>query len=170
MNVGSMDLCDLIRQLRAEFFAKDGDVTLQAGKTVYVSGGGEISVPVGGIILWSGSVASIPTGWALCDGNNGTPDLTDRFVVGAGDTYDPGDTGGATTDTSSSDSHSHSDGSLATSASSSTWEIGTFVSGTYASRSSHTHTISGTTGSDSHSHSVDILPPYYALAYIMRTS
>lgn len=40
-------------------------------------------VPIGGIILWSGTVASIPATWALCDGNNGTPDLRDKFVVGA---------------------------------------------------------------------------------------
>lgn len=39
--------------------------------------------PVGGIVMWSGSVASIPAGWALCDGLNGTPDLRDRFIIGA---------------------------------------------------------------------------------------
>lgn len=41
------------------------------------------TVPIGGIILWSSSVETIPTGYALCDGGNGTPDLRDRFVVGA---------------------------------------------------------------------------------------
>ena len=41
-------------------------------------------VPSGGIIMWSGSIASIPTGWALCNGLNGTPDLRERFIVGAG--------------------------------------------------------------------------------------
>ena len=40
--------------------------------------------PSGGIIMWSGSIDSIPSGWALCDGDNGTPDLRDRFVIGAG--------------------------------------------------------------------------------------
>ena len=40
-------------------------------------------IPVGGIIMWSGTIASIPSGWSLCDGSNGTPDLRDRFVVGA---------------------------------------------------------------------------------------
>ena len=39
------------------------------------------------IILWSGSADNIPDGWALCDGNNGTPDLTDKFVIGAGCEY-----------------------------------------------------------------------------------
>lgn len=41
------------------------------------------SLPIGSIVIWSGTVASIPTGWQLCDGTNGTPDLRDRFVVGA---------------------------------------------------------------------------------------
>jgi len=40
-------------------------------------------VPVGGIILWSGTIANIPTNWALCNGAGGTPDLRDKFVVGA---------------------------------------------------------------------------------------
>ena len=40
-------------------------------------------VPVGGIIMWSGTIAAIPSGWALCNGSNGTPDLRGRFIVGA---------------------------------------------------------------------------------------
>jgi hypothetical protein len=52
-------------------------------------------VPCGVIVMWSGSSSSIPSGWYLCDGNNGTPDLTDRFIVGAGGDYSPGDTGGS---------------------------------------------------------------------------
>ena len=39
--------------------------------------------PVGGIILWSGLISAIPTGWALCDGTNGTPDLRNKFIIGA---------------------------------------------------------------------------------------
>jgi microcystin-dependent protein len=54
-------------------------------------------VPSGGIIIWSGSAAAIPTGWFLCDGTNSTPNLRDRFVVGAGTTYAVGATGGAAT-------------------------------------------------------------------------
>jgi len=57
---------------------------------------GESNVmPSGGIIMWSGSTDDIPTTWALCDGLNGTPDLRDRFVVGAGSSYSVGATGGA---------------------------------------------------------------------------
>jgi hypothetical protein len=41
-------------------------------------------LPRGLVVLWSGRVADVPDGWALCGGRNGTPDLRDRFVVGAG--------------------------------------------------------------------------------------
>ena len=50
-------------------------------------------IPTGGIIMWSGTIANIPTGWALCNGTNGTPNLQDRFIVGAtsgGDGVYPG--------------------------------------------------------------------------------
>ena len=49
--------------------------------------------PPGGIILWSGTIASIPSGWVLCNGSNGTPDLTDRFVIGAGGSFNPNTSG-----------------------------------------------------------------------------
>ena len=52
-------------------------------------------IPSGGIILWSGLLTSIPAGWSLCDGSNNTPDLRDRFVVGAGSTYGRNEKGGA---------------------------------------------------------------------------
>jgi microcystin-dependent protein len=55
------------------------------------------TIPAGVILMWSGSVASIPAGWKLCDGTLGTPDLRSRFVVGAGSSYAPGATGGADT-------------------------------------------------------------------------
>ena len=51
------------------------------------------------ILMWSGSTDTIPAGWALCNGQDGTPDLTDRFILGAGKTYQPGATGGAATAT-----------------------------------------------------------------------
>ena len=54
-------------------------------------------VPSGGIIIWSGSATAIPTGWLLCNGTSGTPNLMDRFIVGAGSTYAVGAMGGAAT-------------------------------------------------------------------------
>ena len=51
-------------------------------------------VPVGGIIMWSGSPGSVPAGWALCNGSNGTPNLLDRFVIGAGSSYSANTAGG----------------------------------------------------------------------------
>ena len=75
--------------------------------------------PSGGIIMWSGTIANIPTGWNICDGTNGTPNLTDRFIVGSktdsGATHDIGDTGGANSITLSSGqlpSHTHGVGNL----------------------------------------------------------
>lgn len=52
-------------------------------------------VPRGIITMWSGSIATIPQGWVLCDGTNGTPNLKDRFIVGAGNSYGVGATGGS---------------------------------------------------------------------------
>lgn len=52
----------------------------------FATGQGDFVVPVGGIIMWSGSIASIPSGWVLCDGTNGTPDLRGKFVLGAAST------------------------------------------------------------------------------------
>ena len=68
------------------------------------------AVPAGTIALWSGAASAIPTGWALCDGQNGTPDLRGRFVVGAGGDYAVGDTGGAATEELSA--YSHTGGSV----------------------------------------------------------
>ncbi|MEQ8195461.1 MAG: hypothetical protein RIB59_13325, partial [Rhodospirillales bacterium] len=58
----------------------------------------EKSIPVGLIVGYEGMIASIPKGWALCDGTNGTPDLTDHMVIGVdGSTYNLNDTGGSST-------------------------------------------------------------------------
>jgi hypothetical protein len=65
---------------------------LTSNGTTWTSGTAFVT---GMIMLWSGSVASIPSGWALCNGSNGTPDLRNRFVVGAGSTYAVNATGGS---------------------------------------------------------------------------
>lgn len=69
-------------------------------------------LPAGVVIMWYGSVSTIPVGWKLCNGTNGTPDLRDKFVVGAGSSYAPGNTGGtssfsASGTTSSAGAHDH---------------------------------------------------------------
>ena len=73
------------------------------------------SVPVGGIIMFSGTVAGLPSQWKLCDGTDGTPDLRGRFIVGAGGSYAQGATGGveqAALSASDIPSHTHGSGSL----------------------------------------------------------
>jgi microcystin-dependent protein len=141
-------------------------------------------IPSGIISLWSGSVASIPSGWLLCDGSNSTPDLRDRFVVGAGSTYAVAATGGSAnatlvshTHTATSTSsvtdpghlHSAQAGNFGSSGSS-------FLGGGPNQYSYNTNTnTTGISVSTSTSLSTEgssatnaNLPPYYALAYIMK--
>lgn len=99
--------------------------------------------PSGGIVMWNGSAATIPSGWTLCDGTNGTPDLRDRFIVGAGRNYSPNATGGSDTVTlnlSQIPSHSHS---ISGGGSHS-------HSGSTSGDGSHTHT--GTTSNETANH------------------
>lgn len=68
------------------------------------------SLPTGIITMWYGTTTNVPSGWALCNGLNGTPDLRDRFILGAGTTYTAGTTGGSSTATlsvSNMPSHTH---------------------------------------------------------------
>jgi hypothetical protein len=101
--------------------------------------GGVPVVPPGCIMLWSGAVGAIPSGWHLCDGTNGTPDLRNKFVVGAGSTYAVAQTGGAVSQTASTDNqgaHAHSGA---------TGAGGAFTpSGSTDTAGSHSHT--GNTG------------------------
>ena len=94
----------------------------------------------------------------MCDGNNSTPDLRDRFVVGSGSTYNVAATGGATTDSITVSI------SGTTGASSSNSNVRIVSPNSPYAESGHTHSFSG-----SGSATVDTLPPYYALCYIMKT-
>jgi microcystin-dependent protein len=141
-------------------------------------------VPIGGIIMWSGSVATIPSSWALCNGTNGTPNLQDRFLIGAGSGYAVGATGGSANATLVS--HSHTATSTATdSGHTHNWgyedgEIGGGLRGgssaTFYSRSRNVNTgyanvtVATTISPEGASATNANLPPYYALAFIMRVS
>lgn len=107
-------------------------------------------------MLWYGSVESIPSGWTLCDGTMGTPDLRDKFVIGAGSTYNPGDGGGSTghNHTFLGDGHAHDLGPGNDVISDA--PNGNRYHGTSSSPAS------GTTYGSVH------LPPYHALCYIMK--
>lgn len=148
-------------------------------------------IPVGLIAIWKGLLVDIPTGWALCDGSNGTPDFRDKFIVGASAGNNPGGTGGTS-------SHSHAVGTLAMSSDSAGTPVGlvtvfmsstdahtttavqsgsgtTVVTGpashsvaapsanfTGSAMAAHTHTIIGDTDTEDH------LPPFYEVAFIMK--
>lgn len=143
----------------------------------------------GMILMWSGSINTIPTGWALCNGQNGTPNLVDRFIVGAGSNYTIGATGGsdsviltvaempshthvATTAIDSGGAHTHTYTG---------YRYHSNHGGTADTDSPHEITTSKTSSSGSHSHTATTTiesagsdlahenrPPYYALAYIMK--
>ena len=135
---------------------------------------GDGTIPVGGIILWSGTVGNIPSGWALCNGStvNGqlTPDLRSRFVVGAGSTYSPGNTGGndqITLTVAQLPPHSHGfkDGYYAENQG-----LGQKVAGSDEGRDfdNDVYERNSTTSNTGSGAAIDIRPRYYALAYIMR--
>ena len=168
------------------------DSTIQTYDNLYgiigVQATSGATIPAGLISMWSGSIGSIPSGWYLCDGSNGTPNLTDRFVIGAGSTYAVNGTGGASTATlitANLPAHTHtatvtdpghfhnqsttftnsgingspiSTGNASNSTSASNGVVSTATTGISVSNAS---TGSGT--------SFSILPPYYALAFIQKS-
>ena len=148
-NISNHDTDDLSEGSTNQYFttARARASVSATGDLSYNSSNGQFSVSVpsafvsGMIILWSGNTGNIPTGFVLCDGNNGTPNLTDRFVVGAGSAYGVGATGGSssvTLSTANLPSHNHS-----------------FSGSTSHSHTinNHTHSFSGS-GSNTHSHGV----------------
>jgi len=105
------------------------------------------NIEIGGIIGWYRAISAIPTGWNLCDGTNGTPDLRDSFIIGAGSTYAIGDSGGTATKDLS---HTHGPGSLETD----TEAAHTHGPGSLDTDSdTHHHDVTGYTGYESsHTH------------------
>ena len=119
----------------------------------------------GMIMMYNGS--SAPSGWAICNGQNGTPDLRDRFIVGTGSSYNLGNTGGAnsvTLTTAQMPSHKHTTSVDNTNLfpSSGQTSIGFGGAGSYPAT---TFTMNNEGGGQSHENR----PPYYALCYIMKT-
>lgn len=74
-----------------------GDTGPQGPQGIQGVPGSDAAIPAGVIVMWAGTLATIPSGWNLCNGTNGTPDLRDRFIVGAANGANPGTTGGANT-------------------------------------------------------------------------
>jgi hypothetical protein len=158
---------------------------LTSNGTTWASAAPPTSFVTGMILLWSGSIASVPSGWQLCDGTNGTPNLRDRFVVGAGSTYAVNATGG------SADaivvSHTHT-ATIANAGAHVHWNWNGLVrtnTNTIGGNNDNSNTGGGNTGFETlqeagtHSHTATVasagssgtnanLPPYYALAYIMK--
>lgn len=140
-------------------------------------------VPKGAIIMWTGSLANIPQGWALCDGTNGTPDLRDKFVKGIPtSSTNPGVAGGSSSHNhggatathvltiNEMPSHNHVDSFSDVSTFGGTWGGGHSTSNSADGGSWYDYTGS-TGGGAGHDHSISSassLPPYYELAFIMK--
>ena len=158
---------------------------------------GNGTIPIGGIIMWSGTDAGVPANWVLCDNSlaaqsAGAPNLVDRFIVGRGSAYAADATGGQADATLVS--HSHTTNSTSKTLTGAIVKIseGFNVQGTATgvftktndgnnsvTGSSSTSPVSGVTMDATHTHGTDTqgsaatnanLPPYYAIAYIMRVS
>jgi microcystin-dependent protein len=155
-------------------------------------------IEVGTIILWSGNINSPPDKWAVCNGSNGTPDLRNRFVVGAGNSYAVNSTGGSdsvTLSTAELPSHTHGLGTIALGLSGTNhthsqvnnfgnqydYMFGTFgnsVGTNYTYEPSgvvdaggHTHSsLTGNTASAGSGQAHENRPAYRALAYIMKVA
>jgi len=139
------------------------------------------TIPAGMISIWYGSIGSVPTGWYLYDGANGTPDLRDRFIIGAGSTYAVAATGGATTVTLTTSNmpththtvtdptHFHAQGGTALNIASGNSVATATAQVPYAG----TNTAAASTGISINTAgsgtSFSVLNPYYALAYVMKS-
>jgi microcystin-dependent protein len=138
---------------------------------------GSSALPAGAIIMWSGSASQIPTGWAICDGSNGTPDLRDRFIVVAGGNYTAGNTGGTNTNdlnhSHTVNNHTHHIDVTFTNCTGDCKDGADDGSKDVGSDDHGHHLIADTQGSSpgtsaSLSSAVENRPPYYALNFIMK--
>jgi len=145
------------------------------------------TIPIGVIVMWTGSIDSIPADWELCNGSNGTPDLRDNFIRGAPPGEDPGTLGGnvahnhtyteipSHTHTVASGGASHSHGGVQGTAS----YVGALIGSSVVYRSSssytdyasypHIHSVPQVGQVDCTTYNVDNLPSYFKVAFIMNT-
>lgn len=164
-----------------------GTFTTLAANTLAMTGGAGV-IPVGGIIMWSGAISAIPAGWALCNGSNGTPDLRDKFVIGAnaddsgvaktnitgtptlsGGSKDAVNVSHTHTATVTDPGHTHNAGGSQLTNTGATYNARTTATGSTATSSATTGvTVSNSTEGESGTNKN--LPPYYALAFIMKTA
>ena len=142
------------------------------------------SLPSGLIAIWKGSTSTIPDGWILCDGQNGTPDLRDKFVLGAGNSYSVDSTGGEETHVLTVEempSHSHDTAHNIKTTIFKTRQLdgagypnyehqyvysANNANEDYAYEFTYNKSILSDTGGNSAHNN---MPPYYALCYIMKT-
>ena len=170
--------------------ASAGTNTTQVATTAFVQTALSAAFTSGMIMMWSGTIATIPTGWVLCNGSNSTPDLRNKFVIGAhsdsaGVAYSTV-TGSNTTSGGTKDainvSHTHSATVTDPGHAHTLTNLATYadtVSGggiTIQTRTnSNNTTATATTGitvansTEGSSGTNQNLPPYYALAFIMKT-
>lgn len=159
-------------------------------------------LPVGSVVMYSGSVSGnypiingvVNTNWHICNGSNGTPDLTNKFIVGSGSSYSLNDTGGQSSSThthsfnpssksTTSKSHSHTYGSGSGEGRIAEcidfiWPFTGVLHSRGAAKKNHSHT---STDPKSHSHSTNLpsktstgpsntenRPPFYSLYYMIK--
>jgi hypothetical protein len=147
-----------------------------------IAAGVASAVPPGIILMWSGAIADIPPGWGLCNGANGTPNLRDRFIVGAGSGYSPGAAAGSANAVVVSHSHAASSSPHTHPSSETARVIGPTIpsiqaAGTLGLAVTQFPPGQSAVGSETVTVTVDSegvsgvnanLPPYFALAFIMK--
>ena len=168
-----------------KFILKDSDgVTIQSYDNLYgiigTAPASGTTFPAGGIIIWSGAIGAVPSGWYLCDGTNGTPDLRNRFIVGAGSTYSVGGSGGSAdaitvthTHTATSvvtdPGHSHTFGNAYSATTGAVVIYPSAGTGQTTTAASTGITVATTNANAGVSGTNANLPPYWALAYIQKS-
>ena len=159
------DSLSVKKTLNAGPVAATGNATVSGDLKVTGTISGTGTVPIGAIIMWSGSTSNLPDGWVLCNGQNGTPNLSNRFIVGAGSSYNVGATGGENMVTLSENqipSHSHNTSFKVAGVAGAVTESKTDFYYTKDGGGSQSKATNPSGGGLAHENR----PPYYALAFI----